>query len=53
MIEDVDDAVDELPDKDFFKATARVFDKIDNVKDFVLLPLKFVDLIGGVFIVRS
>ena len=36
MIEDVEDDVDELPDSDFSKASARVFDKIYHGNDFVL-----------------
>ena len=36
MIEVVDDDVCELPDTDYYKAAARVFDKIDHVKDGVL-----------------
>ena len=36
MIEDVEDDADELPDSDFSKAAARVFDKIYNGKDGVL-----------------
>ena len=45
VIEDVEDDVDELPDSDFSKAAARVFDKIDHVKDGVLPSSKFVDFI--------
>ena len=45
MVEDVEDNVDELPDSDFSKATAIIFDKIDNGKDGVLTLSKFVDLI--------
>ena len=45
VIEDVEDDVDELPDSDFDKAAAIVFDKIDHRKDGVLLSSKFVDLI--------
>ena len=37
VIEDVEDDVDELPDSDFSKSAARVFDKIDNGKAGVLL----------------
>ena len=37
--------VDELPDTDFAKSTAIVFDKIDNGKDGNLPLSKFVDLI--------
>ena len=36
VIEDVEDDVYELPDSDFSKAAARVFDKIDNEKYGVL-----------------
>ena len=36
MIEYVEDEVDELPDSDFSKATARVFYEVDNEKDGVL-----------------
>ena len=56
-IEDVEDEIDELPDSDYFKTDAIIVDKINNGKDGVLPPSKFVDLIetlgGGVFIVRS
>ena len=45
MIEDVEDDIDELPDSDFSKATARVFHKTDNGKDDFLPFSKFVDLI--------
>ena len=45
MIEDVDDDVDELPDSDFSKAAARVFDKIDNGKAGFLPSSTFFDLI--------
>ena len=42
----MEDEVDELPNSDFSKSTAIIFDKIDN-KKYGLLPLsKFVDLIG-------
>ena len=45
MIEYVEDEVDELPDSDFSKATARVFDKIDH-GNYGVIPLsKFVALI--------
>ena len=37
VIEYVDDDVDGVPDTFSAKAAARVFDKIDNVKDGVLL----------------
>ena len=37
MVEDVEDDVDEIPDSDFSKAAARVFDNIDNGRD-VFLP---------------
>ena len=47
MIVDVDDDVDEVPHTDFAKAAARVFDKIDNVKDGVLPSSRFIDLIGA------
>ena len=36
VIEDVEDNVDELPDSDFSKAAARMFDKIENRKDGIL-----------------
>ena len=36
VIEDVEDDVDEIPDSDFAKAAARVFDKIDHRKDGVI-----------------
>ena len=45
VIEDVEDDVDDLPDSDFSKSAARVFDKIDNRKYGVLPLSKFVDLI--------
>ena len=45
MIQYVEDDVDELPDSDFSKAAARVFNKIENGKDGVLPSSKFVDLI--------
>ena len=45
VMEDVEYDVDEITDSDFSKATARVFDKIDNGKDGVLPSSKFVDLI--------
>ena len=43
MIEDVEDDLDELPDSDFTKAVAIIFDKIDNGKDVVLPSSNFVD----------
>ena len=52
MIEDAEDDVDKLPDSDFAKASARIFDKIDHGKDGDLSSLNFVDLIetlGEVF----
>ena len=51
MIEDVDEA-DELTYSDLFKASAVIFDKIDNGKDGVFPYSKFFDLIeklGEVF----
>ena len=39
------DDVDEVPGTDFSKSAARVFDKIDHVKDGILPLSKFVDLI--------
>ena len=45
MIKDVEDDADELPDSDFVKAAARLFDKIDHGKDGVLPYSKFVYLI--------
>ena len=51
MVEDVEDNIDELPDSDFAKAAAIIFDKIDHGKDGALPLSKFVDLIetlGGV-----
>ena len=36
LIEDVEDDVDEVPDSDFSKASARVFNKIDNCNAGVL-----------------
>ena len=41
----MEDDVDEIPDPDFDKDTARVFDKIYNDKDDALPPLKFFYLI--------
>ena len=52
MVEDVEYDLDELPDSDFPKSTARVFNKIYNGKDGVLPSSNFVDLIetlGKVF----
>ena len=45
VMEDVENDVDELPDSDFSKSAARVFDKIYNRKDGVLPSSKFVDFI--------
>ena len=45
VIEDVEDDVDELPDSDFAKAAARVFDEIDIEIAGVLPSSVFVDLI--------
>ena len=45
MTEDVEYDVDELPDSDFSKDAAIIFDKIDNEKDGVLQSSKFVDLV--------
>ena len=45
MIEYVEDDVDELPDSDFPKAAARVFDKIYNGNYGFLPSSKFFDLI--------
>ena len=41
----VEDDVDEIPDSDFSKASARVFDKIDNGKYGFLIFSNFADLI--------
>ena len=41
----MEDDVDEIPDSDFSKAAARVFDKIDNGKYGILPSSKFFDLI--------
>ena len=41
----MEDDVDELPDSDFSKASARVFDKIDNGNYGVLILSKSVDFI--------
>ena len=41
----MEDDVDEIPDSDFSKSAARVFDKIDNGKAGVLPLSKFVDFI--------
>ena len=40
-MEDMEDYGDELPDSDFAKYAARVFDKIDNGKDVFLPIVKF------------
>ena len=45
MIEDVGDDVYELPDSDFSKSIAIIFDKTDNGKAGVLLSSKFFYLI--------
>ena len=45
MMEYVEYDVDELPDSDFSKAAAIIFDKIDHWKGGVLLLSNFVDLI--------
>ena len=45
MVEDVEDDIEELPDSDFAKASAIIFDKIDHGNDGALLSSKFVDLI--------
>ena len=44
-IEDVEYESGQIPDSDFSKTAARVFDKTENVKDGALPPSKFVDLI--------
>ena len=44
-MEDVKDDVDEITDSYFPKAAVRVFDKIDNGKDGVILSSNFVGLI--------
>ena len=36
LMEDVEDDVDEISDSDISKASAKIFDKIDNGKDGVL-----------------
>ena len=41
MIEYVEDDIDELPGSDFSKASARIFDEIDNSKSGVLTLSKF------------
>ena len=41
----MDDDVDEVPDIYIFKAAAKVFGKIDNVKDGVLPFSNFVELV--------
>ena len=48
VIEYVKDDVDEIPDSDFSKASARIFDEIDNGKDGVLPPSKCIDLIKSI-----
>ena len=45
MIEDVEDKIYELPETDFAKAAAGVFENIDDGKYGVLPSSKFVDLI--------
>ena len=52
MIEDVENDVDELPDSDFSKAAARLFNRIYNGKAGVLPSSKFaylVETLGEVF----
>ena len=51
-MEDVEDDIDEISDSDSSKATARLFDGIDNLKAGVLPQSKFGELIetlGAVF----
>ena len=45
MVEDVEDDIEELPDSDFAKAAAIIFDKIDHGNDGAFPSSKFVDLI--------
>ena len=45
MIKDLDDDIDDLPDSDFSRESARVSYEIYHRKDCVLLSSKFVDLI--------
>ena len=45
MIEYLKDDIDELPDSDFAKASAIIYDKIDHENDGALPSSKFVDLI--------
>ena len=45
VTEDMEDDLDELPDLDYVKSVAIVFDKMDNKKDVVLPSSIFVDLI--------
>ena len=45
MIEDVEDNINELPDSDFSRAAAIIFDNIDHGKDGFLPLSKFIDLI--------
>ena len=52
MIEDVEDNVNELPDSDFSKVAAIVFDKLDNGKDRVFSSSKFADLVRLAFMAR-
>ena len=55
VTKDVEDDVDKPPNSDFFKASAIIFDKIDNGKDGVLPLSIFFDLIETLsegFIVR-
>ena len=52
VIDDLEDDVDELPDSDFSKSAAIIFDEIYHGKDGVLLSSKFVGFIetlGGGF----
>ena len=46
MTEDVEDDIYELPDSGFVKYAAIIFDKLDNGKDGILPPPKFVDFIA-------
>ena len=54
-IDDVEYEVDELPDSDFAKSPARVFDKIDKGNDGILpspIFFDFIETLGEDLIVR-
>ena len=56
VIEDVEDDVDEIPDSDFAKSTARVLDEIDNGESDVLPSSNFfylIERLGGKFHIKE